>query len=111
MTTKLNLGSSQIVKAKLSVEPKTCNVISCFRGTTKKALYLVPIPEEVPTVDIVYNQEESTAECEARLKQTRHVNRSDYHINIIAAAPGSGSAWCRITIELITGKLIRYSQA
>ena len=66
-------------------------------------VFSVPVKEEGPQIDIVYNQEESAEECEALLKQTRHVNTSDFHINIIAAAPGSGSDWCRITIELITG--------
>ena len=66
-------------------------------------VFSVPVKEEGPQTDIVYNREESPEECEALLKQTRHVNTSDFHINIIAAAPGSGSDWCRITIELITG--------
>ena len=68
-----------------------------------RSFSLVPVKEEGPTVNIVYNQEESAAECEALLKHTCHVNTSDFHINIIAAAPGSGSDWCRITIQLITG--------
>ena len=66
-------------------------------------VFSVPVKEEGPQIDIVNNREVSTEECEALLKQTRHVNTSDFHVNIIAAAPGSGSDWCRITIELITG--------
>ena len=74
-----------------------------FSKSHLRSFSLVPVKEEGPTVNIVYNQEESAAECEALLKHTCHVNTSDFHINIIAAAPGSGNDWCRITIQLITG--------
>ena len=34
------------------------------------------------------------------------VNQSDFRIQLIAAAPGSGSKWCRTSISLLTGELV-----
>ena len=42
--------------------------------------------------------------CETLLKTRGYLNESEFNIQLIAAAPGSGSDWCLRTISLITGK-------
>ena len=44
--------------------------------------------------------------CTAILADIKPVKPSDYKIQMIASAPGSGKDWCRIAIGLLTGQLI-----
>ena len=42
--------------------------------------------------------------CNTLLQTHGYLNKSEFNIQLIAAAPGSGSDWCSTTISLITGK-------
>ena len=50
-----------------------------------------------------------TDTCRTILDTVSDVRKSEYKIQLIAATPGSGSAWCLITITLLTGcSLLEY---
>ena len=48
--------------------------------------------------------------CDRLLETLTNVRKSDYRLNLIAAAPGSGSGWIRITIPMITGRFLELEE-
>ena len=64
---------------------KSCN------ATAKSKVKSTPVKTEVEG-------------CENILNKVKEMNRDNYRIHLIAAAPGSGNDWCYISMALLTGK-------
>ena len=47
---------------------------------------------------------DKSATCRKILNHVSEVEKKDFRIQLIVAAPESGSDWCRITMDLLTGK-------
>ena len=66
--------------------------------------------EVMLTSDVHYDTRQFSSDQESCNKMLSSlevpVNQSDFRIQLIAAAPGSGSKWCRTSISLLTGKLV-----
>ena len=66
--------------------------IKSFNATAKSKVKSTPVKTE------------EVESCETILNQVKDMNKTNYRIQLIAAAPGSGSDWCFISIALLTGK-------
>ena len=74
-------------------------------------MYLCSRQSEVMlTSDVHYDTRQFSSDQESCNKMLSSlevpVNQSDFRIQLIAAAPGSGSKWCRTSISLLTGELV-----
>ena len=66
--------------------------------------------EVMLTSDVRYDTRQLSSDQESCNKMLSSlevpVNQSDFRIQLIAAAPGSGSKWCRTSISLLTGEFV-----